>query len=105
MLKITLVDTPGEQRIVLFGTLAGPWIKELHSLWEDSRQDLGNRRCVIDLNEVTLIDQAAHQLLATMLNEGAEFVATGVVNRWLIEALKREKTQVSIKALHHTRSG
>jgi len=72
MLKITLVDTSGEQKFVLSGTLVGPWIGELQKLWENSHQHLGNRRCVVDLNEVTLIDQAAHGLLATMVNDGAE---------------------------------
>jgi len=103
MLKITLVDTPGEQKIVLSGTLVGPWIGELQKLWEDSRHQLGDRRCVVDLNDVTVIDQTAHALLATVVNDGAELVASGMVNRWLIEALKEERTQVSIKALRQTR--
>ena len=90
MLKITLVDAPGEQRIVLFGKLAGPWVGELQEVWKNSRQHLGKRRCVVDLSEVTLIDQAAHGLLATMVNDGAELVANGLVNRWLIEALEKE---------------
>ena len=72
MLKITFVDGPAEHRMVLFGKLAGPWIGELQKLWENSRQHLGKRRCVVDLNEVTLIDQAAHGLLAKMVNDGAE---------------------------------
>jgi len=66
MLKITLVDTSDEQKIVLSGTLVGPWIGELQKLWQDSRQQLGDRRCVVDLDEVTVIDQTAHPLLATM---------------------------------------
>jgi len=103
MLKITLVDTPAEQRILLSGTLVGPWIGELQKLWEDSRQHLGDRRCMVDLGEVTLIDQTAHALLATMVNDGAELIASGMVNRWLIEALKEERTQVSIKALRQIR--
>jgi len=103
MLKITLVDTADEQKFVLSGTLVGPWIGELQKLWEDSRQQLGERRCVVDLDEVTLIDQTAHALLATMVNDGAELVASGMLNRWLIEALKQERRQVSIKALRQTR--
>jgi len=105
MLKITLVDTPGEQRIVLFGTLVGPWIEELEKLWVESRKELGGRRCVVDFNEVTLIDQTAHALLITMVNDGAELVASGMVNRWLLEALKEGKTQVSIRSLRQTCGG
>ena len=50
MLRITVVDTPTEQRLVLYGKLVGPWIGELQRVWENVRQQLGNRRSVIDLN-------------------------------------------------------
>ena len=99
MLKITSVDTPTEHKIVLVGKLVGPWIGELERVWEESRQQLGNRRPVVDLNDVTLIDDGADDLLATMLKQGAELVSNGMVNRWLIQALKEGKTRVSVRAL------
>lgn len=88
MLRITIVDSPTEQRLVLYGKLVGPWIGELQRVWENLCQQLGNRRSVIDLNEVTLIDDSADQLLATMLEQGAELAARSMANRWLIQALK-----------------
>ena len=97
MLRITIVDTPTEQRLVLYGKLVGPWIGELQRVWENLCQQLGNRRPVIDLNEVTLIDDSADQLLATMLEQGAELVARGTANRWLIQA---GKTRLAVRVLH-----
>jgi len=99
MLRITVVDSPTEQRLVLYGKLVGPWIGELQRVWENLRQRLGNRRSVIDLNEVTLIDDSADQLLATMLEQGAELAARGMANRWLIQALKAGKTRVAVRSL------
>ncbi|MGC2323136.1 MAG: STAS/SEC14 domain-containing protein [Terriglobales bacterium] len=99
MLKITIVDTPTEQRIVLFGKLAGPWLGELQRVWEESRHRLGNRRRVVDINDVTVIDHSADALLVTMMKEEAEFVANGLVNQWLIQALKEGKTQIPVRAL------
>ncbi len=99
MLKISIVDTPTQQRILLHGKLVGPWIKELRRVWEELRPQLGNRSPVVDLNEVTLIDDDADSLLAKMLEQGAELVATGVANRWLIQALKEGKTRVSVRGL------
>ena len=99
MLKITIVDTPTEQRIVLFGKLAGPWLGELQRVWEESRHRLGNRRRVVDINDVTVIDHSADALLVTMMQEEAEFVANGLVNQWLIQALKEGKTQIPVRAL------
>src|ERR1700690_278361 len=99
MLRITIVDTPAEQRLVLYGKLVGPWIGELQRVWENLRQQLGTRRPIVDLNEVTLIDEGADHLLAAMLEQGAELVASGLANRWLIEALKAGKTRVPARAL------
>jgi len=105
MLKITIADTPTEHRMILVGKLVGPWIAELRKVWEQSRQQLGNRSPVIDLNDVTTIDDGADSLLATMLKEGAELVASGMVNRWLIEALKEGRTRVSVRALYPSTVG
>jgi len=99
MLKITVVETATGQRIVLHGKLIGPWIAELRRVWEDLRPQLGSRSAVVDLNEVTLIDDSADGLLATMLEQGAELIANGMVNRWMIQALKEGKTRVSVWAL------
>ena len=99
MLRITVVDSPTEQRLVLYGKLVGPWIGELQRVWENLRQQLGNRRSVIDLNEVTLIEDSADRLLATMLEQGAELVARGTANRWLIQAMKAGKTRLAVRAL------
>jgi hypothetical protein len=100
MLRITVVDSPTEQRLVLYGKLVGPWIGELQRVRENLRQQLGDRRSVIDLNEVTLIDDSADQLMVIMLEQGAELVARGTLNRWLIQALKAGKTRVAVRALH-----
>jgi hypothetical protein len=103
MLKITIVDTPTEQRIVLIGKLAGPWVGELQRVWEGSRERLGNQRRVVDLNDVTLIDHSADGMLATMMKEGAELVGNSMVNQWLIQAFKEGKTQIPVRALRpHT---
>jgi hypothetical protein len=99
MLRITIVDSPTEQRLVLYGKLVGPWIGELQRVWENLRLQLGNRRSVIDLNEVTLIDDSADQLLATMLGQGAELVARSMADRWLIQALKAGKTRLAVRSL------
>src|SRR5208337_2243985 len=68
-------------------------------VWENLRPQLGNRRPVVDLNEVTLIDDSADHLLAAMLEQGAELVASGLANRWLIEALKAGRTRVAVRVL------
>jgi anti-anti-sigma regulatory factor len=105
MLKISTLDTPTEHRIVLVGKLVGPWIRELQKVWEQDHPQLGNRRCVVDLNDVTLIDGSADGLLLAMSKQGAELVARNMENRWLIQALKNGKTRVYVRTLRSNNPG
>jgi hypothetical protein len=43
---------------------------------------------VVDLSEVTSIDERGQALLAELKDEGAEFLARGVYTRHLVENLK-----------------
>jgi len=78
MLRITRTQTETEQRWILCGQLTIPWITELRTCWEQFRQTELRGRAIIDLSEVTFIDESGEKLLSEMRGAGAEFVATGV---------------------------
>jgi len=40
----------------------GPWIGALQKVWENLLHQLGNRTPIVDLNDVTLIDDSADPL-------------------------------------------
>jgi anti-anti-sigma regulatory factor len=88
MLKITNSATVNEERWILCGQLAGPWVAELRSNWDEVRDWSRGRRYVIDLSDVTFIDESGEGLLGELREEGAEFVAKGVYTRHLIDNLK-----------------
>ena len=88
MLRISNRMTAGEVRWVLCGRLAGPWVAELRSTWNQARAWSRDRRHVIDLTDVTSIDQTGEALLGELKDEGAEFLARGVYTRHLLENLK-----------------
>ena len=73
------------------GQLAGPWVAELRSNWDQVRDRSGSRRYVIDLSDVTLIDGSGEGLLGELRNEGAEFVAKGVYTKHILENLKSKE--------------
>ena len=77
MLKITLIDGPHEQRLVLEGRLAEPDLSTLKSVWEDVYAALGTRQCIVDLRGAT-IDRSSEGVLLDMKQKGARFVACGV---------------------------
>jgi hypothetical protein len=55
MLKISIVDTPPERKIVLEGKLISPWTTEVESTWRNAAADLEGRTLVVDLRNLTLI--------------------------------------------------
>jgi hypothetical protein len=88
MLKITNSATVDEARWILCGRLAGPWVAELRSNWDQVRGRRRGRRYVIDLSDVILVDESGEELLGELRDEGAEFVARGVYIKHLLETLK-----------------
>ena len=87
MLRASYSNDAAGQRWQLCGRLAGSWVDELRACWLKSRRNPG-ARVVLDLTDVTFIDEAGEELLAEMLSAGAEFVAAGVENKDLLEGLK-----------------
>jgi anti-anti-sigma regulatory factor len=78
MLKITVVETMDEQRLVLEGRLTEPEISELEAAWQKLRETRGARRSVVDLRSATFIDPDGERTLMQMRGDGAHFVACGV---------------------------
>lgn len=88
MLRITQTQTETEHRWTLCGQLAGPWVEELRASWNQGRQAAGKAHAVVDLNDVTFIDESGERLLSEIGIEGAEFVAAGVDTKHLLKNLK-----------------
>lgn len=91
MLRVSYSDTQGGQRWVLYGSLTGLWVDELRSLWRQIRERTANASAVVDLTDVTFIDDAGERLLAEMKHAGTEFIAAGVDNTHLIATLNEEQ--------------
>ncbi len=88
MLKITVTDTPEEQKWILQGRLAGPSVSELLSNWQSTSNQRRGRRCMVNLDDVTFIDEDGANVLGEMMREGAQTVARGVYTRQLLEDLR-----------------
>ena len=87
MLRITINETPTENRWILQGRLVGLWVSELRRSWKKTRRTDNNRKCIVDLNEVTFIDKKGERLLRTMSKEGAQFIATGIYIKHVLDQL------------------
>lgn len=92
MLRITSAETDTGQRWMLHGQLAGPWAAELGSSWQKARGSFRGRTCVVDLSQVTFIDENGEQVLRAMRSDGVTFVASGVETRQLLADLGKKRS-------------
>ncbi len=76
------------QQWTLCGQLAGPWVQELRSCWQRARRAAAASSAVVDLSDVTFVDENGERLLAEMRSRGVEFIATGVETKHLLQNLK-----------------
>ena len=87
MLKINFSETPAEERWILHGRLADPWVGEFRSCWTKNHRRDVERACIVDLNEVTFIDKRGERLLRMLARRGAQFRASGIYTKHILEQI------------------
>ena len=88
MLKIIITETGTETRWILQGKLVGPWVRELRSCWKKRHRTQAWQRCIVDLNDVTFIDNSGERLLRAISKTGADFVAKGIYTKHVVDMVK-----------------
>ena len=89
MFKISIVETPGQRRLVLEGKLVPPWTAEVESAWRNAGQQLEGRKLIIDLTNVTLISQDGENTLFELMKGGARFFSGDVLTKHVLKQLGR----------------
>jgi len=89
MLKISIVETRKERRLVLDGSLIAPWTAELQSAYDRARTDLNGRELVINLDDVTTIRKEGEEVLISLMNKGIKIRCRGVFTKLLVRQLAR----------------
>ena len=91
MLRINQVQTEAGRRWTLSGRLTGPWVDELRTCWEHERQPAARDREVVDLSDVTSIDESGERLLSEMKTNGAKLIGSGVYTEHLLKQLQGKR--------------
>jgi hypothetical protein len=89
MLKISVIDSRTERRLLLEGKLIAPWVAELRTAWKASNGGLEGRALVVDVGNVTVISQEGENALLELMSEGAKFRCRGVLTKHVIQQLTR----------------
>src|SRR5437879_5026003 len=84
MLRITLLDDSDFLTFRLEGKLAGPWVRELETCWQNTLVCHQRSALRFDLIGVTFVDGPGKAFLAARHAEGAELVASGCLMRAVV---------------------
>lgn len=87
MFRISTIDTQGERRLVVEGTLVQPWVTELRRTWSDAGNSLDGRKLVIDLTNATMIDLEGKAVILDLMKEGAKFCCGDVLTKHVLKQL------------------
>jgi hypothetical protein len=104
MLKVTIVKTRNQRRLVLEGALVQPWIEELKRTWAATVDESPSRRLVIDLNNVTAISKEGETVLSDFMRQGAKFLCAGVFTKYQLEQITRNLQPKLSKEKNHSSS-
>jgi len=89
MLKISIIDSRTNRRLVLEGKLVGPWADELRPAWEKAKAELSGRQLVVEVKNLVVINQAGENVLLELMREGVKFRGCGVFARQILKELAR----------------
>ena len=105
MLRFSYDRSDRGERWNLCGQLSGPWVDDLRSVWRRIREQAPPAQVVVDLRDVTFIDELGECLLEEMQRAGSELLASGVEHKHLIANLKSEGSGALRRSLEHLCGG
>ena len=89
MLKISVIDSRRQRRLILEGKLVTPWAAELKAACDRARADLDGRNFVVDVKHLTAISHEGENLLLELMNDGVKFRSYGVFTKEVLRQLAR----------------
>src|SRR5262249_54340239 len=92
MLRITVQNEPGITRLKLEGKLAHEWVYEAKKAWLALAEINGHTEVVVDLLNVSFVDEAGHEMLAEMRHAAAELIGSGPLVSALIDEIEEAET-------------
>ena len=101
MLRIDIHQGKKVTNLILAGKLMGPWVTELERCWNTlistgpGNSLLPIRPVVVDLSEVTFIDEQGKQLVAQMCQSGAGLIGIGLIAGFICQEIEEEARKCS----------
>jgi hypothetical protein len=93
MLKISLINSTRQRRLIVEGKLTAPWAAELRNACQEARADLRGRELVIEMKHVTTISQEGENVILELINRGIRFRCSGMFTKHLLKDLTRRASR------------
>jgi hypothetical protein len=93
MLKISLIDSARQRRLIVEGKLIAPWAAELRSACEEATVDLHGRELLIEMKHITTISQEGENVIVELINRGNRFRCRGVFTKHVLKELTRRASK------------
>src|SRR5208282_531925 len=89
MLKISIVEARNKRRLLVEGKLTEPWSAELISACDKAREGLDGRELLVELVNLTAINQEGENALIALMDQGVKFLGCGVFTKQVLRLLAR----------------
>ena len=89
MLKISIVESSSQCRLVLEGKLIAPWASELRNECSKAKGDLQGRELLVDIKNLITISQEGEKVLLELMNGGVKIRGCGVFTKHILKQLAR----------------
>ena len=90
MFRISVVESDGQQKLVLEGTLVYPWTAEVENVWRAVASSAAVRKPMIDLQNVTAINRDGEETLYKLMRQGARFRCVDVFTKDVLKRLAKK---------------
>lgn len=99
--RVGIHDGAREFRLQMEGPLAGPAVNEAESCWQTASSTIQDRGFVVEMDDVTAVDDAGRRLLDRMSQAGARITTGGGARR--SRSLKEIFASLACLLLHWSR--
>ena len=91
MMKAQVSSVGDRVTLKVSGRLAEAYVPEVESCWLSTRADHPAGKILVDLQQVTFIDDKGRSLLERMHRDGALFAAAGLLTRDIVNKITSTK--------------
>lgn len=89
MLKISVIDSVRQRRLVVEGKLIPPWTSVLRSACDKAKADLRGRELVIEMKQITVISDEGKNVILGLIKSRIRFRSGGVLTKYVLKELTR----------------